>query len=244
AQVPSLVAGVLAAPAGGERQAAERAVVAVCTKNPGHPEAARAFLDSFKSATAADQEALLSVLGAIGGAGALTIVDELIASPDAAKRAFGLKAISRWPDATVAPRLVELVGKARDQAERDLLLGALIRIAPLPDNKLDDAKKLELVKQTLALCSADAERTRLLERASAIRTFETFQFVVPFLEQPALAAPACKSVVELAHHQKLRDAHKPEFLAALDKVIATTEDAELVERATRYKEGKTWERKK
>ena len=114
----------------------------------------------------------------------------------------------------------------------------------MPDNKLNDGQKLELVKKTMALCTSDAERARLLERANAIRTFETFQFVVPFLDQQALAAPAGKSVVELAHHQKLRDAHKPAFLAALDKVLATTQDPELVERATRYKEGKTWERKR
>jgi uncharacterized protein (DUF1778 family) len=187
---------------------------------------------------------LLPTLGGIGGPGALAIVDELIASQDAGRRAFGLKAISRWPDATVAPKLLELVGKARDPAERELLLGALIRIAPLPDNKLDDGQKLALVKKTMELCTADADRARLLERANAIRTVDTFRFVLPYLDQPALAASACKSVVELAHHQKLRDGHKDEFVKALDKVIATTQEAELVERATRYKEGKTWERKR
>ena len=244
AEVPAMVAGLLKSAGGGERQAAERAVIAVCTKNPGHEEAARVFLATFKAAPQADQETLLTALGGIGGAGTLAVVDEMIAATDDAKRQFGLKALARWPDATVAPRLLDLVGKATNQADRDLLLGALIRIAPLPDNKLNDGQKLDLVKKTMALCTTDAERTRLLERTSAIRTIEAFRFVVPFLDQPALAAPACKSVVELAHHQKLRDGHKPEFLAGLDKVIATTKDAELVERATRYKEGKTWERKR
>jgi hypothetical protein len=103
---------------------------------------------------------------------------------------------------------------------------------------------LDLVKRTMALCTTDAERARLLERVNAIRTVETFRFVVPYLDQPALAPAACKSVVELAHHRSLRDAHKAEFMAALDRVIATTQDAELVERAGRYKEGKTWERKR
>ena len=175
---------------------------------------------------------------------AATIVDAMIASDDTGKRTLGLKALTRWPDATVAPRLFDRIAATRDQAERDLLLGALIRIAPLPDNKLDDAGKLDLVKRTMALCTTDADRTRLLERANAIRTVETFRFVVPYLDQPALAPAACKSVVELAHHRNLRDAHKAEFLAALDRVIATAQDAELVERAGRYKEGKTWERKR
>ena len=68
-------------------------------------------------------------------------------------------------------------------------MGTLIRIAPLPDNKLKDAQKLRS-----------------------------------------------------AH--KLRDDHKAEFAKALDKVLGTTKDDELVQRATRSKAGQTWERKK
>ena len=244
AQVPVMVGALLALEPGDERRAAERAVVAVCTRNPGHEEAAQVFLKSFAAAPETAQQSLLPILGAIGGGPALAIVDALIASPDPGKRALGLEALARWPDATVAPRLLERVEKPRDQTERDLLLGALIRIAPLPDNKLDDAAKLALVKRTMALCTTDDERARLVQRASAIRTIDTFRFVVPCLDQPGLAAAASQSVVELAHHRDLRDAHKAEFMAALDRVIATTQDPEIAERARRYKEGKTWERKR
>jgi HEAT repeat protein len=244
AEVPGMIAGLLKAAPGGERQDAERAVVTVCAKNRGHEEAAKVFLERFRRASEADKESLLPVLGGIGGSAALVIVDELIASSEPAKRQLGLKAISRWPDATVSQRLLDLVAKAKDQPERDLLLGALIRIAPLPDNKLNDEQKLELVEKTMALCQKDDERARLIERANAIRTIESFRFVTAFLDSPALAEPACKSVVELAHHRQLRDANKDEFAKALDTVIATTKNAELVERANAYKAGKTWERKK
>jgi HEAT repeat protein len=244
AQVPTMIDASLALAPGDERREAERALVTVCTRNAGRDEAAQVFLKTFQAAPENDQETLLPVLGAIGGGPALAIVDAMIASDDPGKRTLGLKALTRWPDATVAQRLLDRIGVTRDQAERDLLLGALIRIAPLPDNKLDDAGKLDLVKRTMALCETDADRARLLERASAIRTVETFRFVVAYLDQPALAPAACKSVVELAHHRHLRDAHKAEFLAALDRVIAATRNTELVERAGRYKEGKTWERKR
>lgn len=243
-QVAGLVAGVLKAAAGGERREAERALVTVCTKNQNHETAAKIFLEAFKKAPEGEQETLLPALGGVGGPGALAIVDELIASSDTAKRTFGLSALSRWPDATVASRLTDLVGKAHDPAERALLLGALIRIAPLPDNKLNDGQKLDLVKKTMELCLTDEDRARLIERVNAIRTIDAFRFVLPFLDQPPLAEPACKSLVELAHHRQLRDAHKDEFVKALDRVITTTKNQELVERATAYKDGKTWERKK
>jgi HEAT repeat protein/uncharacterized protein (DUF1778 family) len=249
-QVAGMVTGLLKAAAGGERDQAERAVVAVCTQNTGKEKSADVFLAAFKAAGDADRDTLLPALGRIGGPAAMAIVDGLINDPDPAKRQFGLKALTRWPDATVAPRLLDLLAKATDQdkdqgqGERDMLLSALIRIAPLPDNKLNDKQKLELLAKTMQLCQKDEDRARVLERANAIRTVETFRFVLPYLDNPALAEPACKSVVELAHHQKLRDGNKDEFMKALDKVISTTKNAELVERASRYKEGKTWERKK
>jgi HEAT repeat protein len=242
-QVAGLIAGVLKAEAGNERRDAERALVTVCTKNQGSDESAKIFLEAFKKAPESEQEILLPALGGVGGPGAMAIVDELIASPDAAKRKFGLSALSRWPDATVSSRLLDLVGKAQDPAERALLLGALIRVAPLPTNKLNDGQKLDLVKKTMQLCQSDEDRARLLERVNAIRTIDAFRFILPYLDEPPLAEPACKSVVELAHHRNLRDANKDEFTKALDQVIATTKNQELVARATAYKEGKTWERK-
>ena len=241
-QVGGVVDALLKAPAGAERDEAERTAVALCTQSRDRVPARDAFLTRFKTAGEADQESLLPTLGKIGGSEAMAVVDGLLA--DSGKRPLGLKAITRWPDGTVCARLFDLVGKAGDQGERKLLVDALIRIAPLPDNKLNDKQRLEMVQKTLTVCDDDEQRGRLIERANAIRTVETFRFVLPYVDDPKFAEPACKSVVELAHHQKLRDAHKDEFMKALDKVIATTKNPELVERAERYKQGKTWERKK
>ncbi|MFM8707496.1 MAG: hypothetical protein ACKOHK_05280 [Planctomycetia bacterium] len=243
-QVAGMVQGLLKADPGGERDEAERAVVTVCTQNPGKDKSAAVLLERFKAADDANRETLLNVLARVGGDAAIAIVDGLVADGDAAKRKLGLAALSKWPDATVSQRLLDQLGKAEDPAERDLLLGALIRIAPLPDNKLDDRRKLELLEKTMTLCRRDEDRRRVLERANAIRTIETLRYVVPYLDDPNLAEPACLSVVELAHHRSLRDANKDEFTAALDKVLATTKNEELVERAERYKQGQTWERKK
>jgi HEAT repeat protein len=243
-QVAGMVQGLLAAAPGGERETAERAVVTVCTRNPGSEKSAAVFLERFKSLPDADREALVPTLGRVGGAGVLALVDGMIADPDAARRKLGLTALAKWPDATVTQRLLDRLDAARDDAERDLLLGALIRIAPLPDNKLDDRQKLDLLKKTMTLCRRDDDRRRVVERANAIRTIDSLRFVVPYLDDPVLAESACLSVVELAHHRNVRDAHKAEFTQALDKVIGTTKNAELVERAERYKNGQTWERKK
>jgi HEAT repeat protein len=244
AEVNGVVAALLAAPPGGNRDAAERTLVAICTTAPGHEAAAPVFLARFRSATDAEREALLPALARVGGTGALEIVNGLVADTDAGRRRLGLKALSLWPDAAVAGRLLDLLGRTDDQAERQVLVDGLIRIAPRPDNGLDDAGRLDLLRKTMELCRRDEDRARVLERANAIRVIETLRFVVPYLDDPGLAQPACLSVVELAHHQKLREDHKPEFTTALDRVMVITKNPEHVERAEAYKAGKTWERKK
>jgi hypothetical protein len=94
------------------------------------------------------------------------------------------------------------------------------------------------------LCTRDEERNLLLDRARAVRTVETLRFLSPLLDEPALAQQACQSIVELAHHRALRDANKAEFHAALDRVIETSQDAMVIDRANRYKNGQTWVRPK
>ncbi len=240
-EVPTMVASLMKA-SGDERAAAERALVAVCTTGRQAGAATEALVAAYAAADAAARRTILPALARVGGPQVMVIVDAMLADP--ATRSQGLEALSKWPDATVKDRLLELLGGTTDPKEKELVLGTLIRIAPLPDNKLNDGQKLELLQKTMGLCQQTEDKARVLERANAIRTIETFRFVVPYLDDPALAESACRSVVELAHHQKLRDAHKREFSAALDKVLGLTKNDELRERATRYKAGQTWDRKK
>jgi len=240
-EIPTMVQSLLRA-SGDEQRAAELAIAAVCTAAQNADRSTDVLIDRYQAADAQSRAKLLAALARVGGPKVMGIVDAMLDDP--AQRPQGLDALSKWPDATVKDRLLDLVGTATDPREKDLLLGTLIRIAPLPDNKLNDRDKLDLLVKTMALCERTEDKARILERANAIRTMETFRFVVPYLNDPALAEPACRSVVELAHHQKLRDANKDEFTRALDKVLAATKNEELIERATRYKAGQTWDRRK
>ena len=96
----------------------------------------------------------------------------------------------------------------------------------------------------MALAANDKEKNYGIKRAAAIRTVETLRYILPYIDRSTFSKEACQTVVELAHDRALRDGNKPEFHAALDKVIAKTKDAQLIDRANRYKKGQTWERPK
>jgi len=91
------------------------------------------------------------------------------------------------------------------------------------------------MKKAMELASRDEERRAILEGLGNIRHIDTLHFVVTYLDQPTLAQAACKGIVELAHTRMLREPNKAEFAKVLDRVIATTKDKGLAERAKGYK---------
>ena len=120
----------------------------------------------------------------------------------------------------------------------------MIRVAPLPDEQRSDELRLDLMRTAMAMCWVDDDRLLIRERLKAIRTVETLRFVLPYTDQPQYAEQACLTVVELAHHSGLREAHREEFHAALDHVLEVSQDATVLDRAQRYKKGQTWVRPK
>ncbi|MCA9265842.1 MAG: HEAT repeat domain-containing protein, partial [Planctomycetales bacterium] len=241
--VAAMIPAVLKAPRGAERAAAEKAVMFVCRKEPDPDKQPLPLLEGLKPLAPADRLAMLSTLGRIGGKPALEPVEQAIASRQSADHSAGITALSNWPDASVANRLIQLVKQDPHPPHRITALRALIRVAPLSDHR-SDADRLGLLKEAMELSTQSRERNFVLERLQAIRTVETLRYVLPYTNQASYREQACETIVELAHHRALRDAHKDEFHAALDKVMMTTKDATLIERSRRYKNNQTWVRPK
>jgi HEAT repeat protein len=236
--VARMVPGVLKAKPGAEREAAEKAVMFVCNREKNAEKRTAPLLAAWKNLSEDEKNALLPTLGRVGGSEPRKLVEAAMADAVVERREAAVRALCNWPDASVAPRLVELVQNAKNAADRRAAEQALARVAALPD-KRSAAERLALLKTAMSLAASDEERNYVLKRAKAVRTVETLRFVVPFLSQPEYAQEACVAVVELAHHRALRDANKAEFDKALDVVIHTSKDAEIVDRATRYKKGQT-----
>ncbi len=240
-QIPGMVRGVLAAEPGREREAAEKCVMFVCNRITEPDERAEPLLAAIENLGESDKIAMLSTLGRVGGPAALKMIEAAIADSDPLRHETGLRALCNWPDASIAPRLIELANADEHASHRIAALRALIRVAPLPDDRTDEAR-LALLQKAMTMCTRDDERLLILDRARAIRTLATLHFIEPFMDQPAYAEQACLSIVELAHHRTLRQPNKAEFHRALDKVIATSKDSVVVDRANRYKKDQTWVR--
>jgi HEAT repeat protein len=227
-----LIEGVLAAEPGTEREAAERTVVRVLQPVSKPAERAELVVAAI-NASSGDHVALLPLAGRFGGKEVTAMVQSDLADSDARVKQLALRALCNWPDASVADELLRRAETCTDLPERTMLLRAYIRVVSLPKQG-SDAVRLERLKRAMSLAQNDNERAYILERAGAVRSLDSLRFVLPFVDQPALSEPACKAVAELAHHRELRDPHKPEFQAALEKVQQKSKDRLILERVKRY----------
>jgi len=241
--VAGMVQGVLKAEPGGERAAAERAVMRVCQKDDPEADAAKPLLEALDGLTSQQRLVLLPTVGRVGGPAALRVIEEAVRSDDAAQQAAGFKALFNWPDASIAFRLLELARTESQPQRRREALRALIRVAPLPGEESEQFR-LDLLRTAMAMCEHDEDRLRVIERAKAVRAIETLRYVARYFDEPAFREKACLTVVELAHQSGLRESHRDEFHQALDRVIAISQDATVIDRAKRYKKGETWVRPK
>lgn len=240
--IPDLVQGVLKAAKGPERDAAEKALMFVCQRIDPADQQTVALLAAVEKLPPAARNQLLPALGRVGGPAALKTIEAAIESKDSALHDIGMKALANWPDASISNRLIELSKSDVHPDHQRLARRALIRVAVLSNDQRTDEDRLKLLQTAMDICERKDERIFVLQRARAIRSVESLRFLLPFIEAPEYAETACESIVELAHHRELRDAHKAEFHAALDEIIQTSRNATTIDRAQRYKNNQTWTR--
>ncbi len=239
----ALLAGVLAATPGGERDAAERAVVLLLAPVKPAGERGVQVLAAIDAAPG-DHMALLPLAARFGGPAVRERVKTALASNDAKVHETGLYAMCNWPNAAFADEMLHQIDDAKNPALRTMLVRAYSRVVSTPATGANaaknaaqkDAQRLAGLKKAMGLAQQDDERAYILERASAIRTLDSLRFVLPYVDQPALSEPACAAVAELAHHRELRDPHKAEFRPAVEKVLRTAKDQAVLDNCRRSRD--------
>ena len=176
---------------------------------------------------------LFPLAGRFGGNAIAGIVHAGLSASDPNVKRLALRALCNWPDVSVADELAHRAETCTDPAERTMLLRAYIRVVSLTSQGTD-AVRLDRLKRAMALAQHDDERAYVLKRASAVRSLDSLRFILPYVDRPALAEAACDAVAELGRHRELRDPHKAEFQAALEKVQRTSKDRLTRERVKRY----------
>lgn len=241
--LPAMLPAVLKASKGGERDTAEKNVALVCAKIENEQKRGDALIAAMETIEPAKRDELMSLIGRVGGKRLISFVADIATGADVARRTIGIDALSKWPDSSTADKLLEIAGKATDATERRQAFQGYVKVAAVRDRR-NDKQRLDGMKKAFNAAKTSEEKTLVINRTRTSYDIDAVRFVLPFVDEAEFAAVASETIVEIAHHREVRDAHKEEFDKILDKVIAVSKNAEIIERAQRYKKGETWERAK
>jgi hypothetical protein len=241
-QIARMLPGVLKAQKGSERDEAEKNIALICSRIENEDERGAALIDALNTVDEAQRDQLLSLLGRVGRKKLLDFVAGIATGKDAARRQLGIDALSKWPDASVADTLFEIVNQSTDPAQRDQAFRGYVKVSATRDGR-SDKERLNRLKEGVKAAKTPEEIALVLNRVRTAYDIDALRFVAPYVDQPQYAQIACETIVEIAHHREVRDPNKAEVNKMLDKVIAVSKDPVVVERANRYKRGETWDRR-
>jgi HEAT repeat protein len=218
---------------------AAAAIVTVCAREPDPEKRADPVLTVFSNERtdmkAKDSAALLLLMGRLGGKRAYKQVTAFLASDVMPVSDAAHEALFNWPDDAAAFTLLKIAQDAKATPRGRTAIRSLARVCAVPGGAMPVDAKLDMLKKAMTCADRDDERRVILEHIGLVRHIDTLRLVVPYLDDKALSQSACRAVVELAHSRKLRMPNQAEFRRALDRVIATSTDELLRERARDYK---------
>lgn len=213
---------------GKDRERAEKLMVNMCRRNTATTDV---LLSRFGRADKSERRQLVSLLGRVGEASSLKAIRGMLDTSDEKSFDAAVAALANWPNHEVAADLKKIASTAKKESQAIRALRGLARVCVLGGT---DPDKLAYLKFVLAQATRSDEKILALERAKAVRTVDSLQFVLPYIEHPKLGARAQRTVVDLAHHRGLREPNRDVFEPALSRVAELLDDQRQQERIRKY----------
>jgi HEAT repeat protein len=219
---------LIAAEGDAVRSAAEDAAVALCLRQEEPEHRADPVLDLWPAAGARARASLVSVLGRIGGSTALATIRTARNSEDADVVDAAVRALAQWAATDVLADLLEIVRHSERKAHRVLALEGYIRLLGLPSER-EPQDTVALYHRALSLAERPEERKQVLSGLSGVVHADALKVARQCRMDENLRAEADSAVLSIA---RLVGPWQPaEAEAAIQEVVAQTEDEALHERA-------------
>ncbi len=224
--VPQLLDVLLKTPSQGERQAAERAIEMLARRSQARDKLAGTLLAALPGAELEPRCALLRILGGTGSEKALNPLRAALKDAEPKVQDAGVRALAKWPDASVAPDLL-VVAKASEKGTlHALALRGYLDLLRQP-NKRTPEESLRMYEDGMAVAAANDEKKSILGALGDVKAIGVLKLAVPCLDIEALRPEAEAAVLRVAEHfrdTKDLDA-RMSLMDALQKVVENTKDA-------------------
>ncbi len=240
AELPALLNLLMNLRASQDLEAAERALSAVCVKADNPQSYTMKLTSLLVQARPAQKNALLRVLGVIGGTNALKAIRSAVNDPDAQVRAAAIRVLCGWKTADVAPDLLALAKGSPNSSRTTMALRGYISL--VRDESLPAGQKLAMCKNAAALVRRNEEKKLLLGVLGGVPTAEALSMAMTYIDDPATrneASFAAVAIGEKIVEQAAEGGLDPvqaarlagEVADAMQKVMRATKNRNVTRRA-------------
>jgi HEAT repeat protein len=206
---------------------ATRALVDVCARSE-KPDGFSEKLASLLGAAKPDKKnALLRVLGSIGGTVALDAVRKAAQDTDTGVQDTAIRLIAAWKTKDAAPDMLAQTKNSSNESHKIASLQGYLRLAR--EAGLSVEEKLVMCKEAVPLAQRDDDKRLLLGVLQDIPSVEALSLVMVHLDNTAIQGEAGTAAVSVC--EKITGQNRSEVAAALQKVIPTLKSEDLMKKA-------------
>jgi len=225
--VPALVGFLKGAAGNAERDLAEKALMAACSR--GGEKCVPALVSGLSGAAPAARCVVLRALGLAGGPAALEVVRADLGSATPQVQDEAVRVLSDWSDAAAAPDLLKIVQNSKNAAHYVLAFRGYVRLAR--EQKAPDESKLRVLEKAMGLARRPDEKILVLGALGDVKMPDALKLVAAQVGDPALNEEACSAAVQIsgAIWQQQKDLVRD----TLDKVLKNTRNARTKAEAQR-----------
>ncbi len=224
--LPRLCESILTVKEDGERDRLKGAIIPVGSRMADHARREEVVLQAFAKADTTTQIQLLAVLSAFGGNGALAAARGALAGPGEVRKA-AVRSLAEWPDSTPLADLRAVANEEKDPALKILALRGCIKM--INPSSLNSAEKARAFREALELAPRLDEKRQVLNEIGRLGEADSLKIVEPCLGDDQLKREACQAYERIA--ESLAGREPALAKAALEKVLATTTDKGLQDKA-------------
>lgn len=231
-EVPVLITILLRSTAAPDLDGLAAALTDICLRAGAFSPATDQIINALAPATPAQKGALLSVLGALGGAKPLAAVRAAAADSNPEVHAAAVQALTAWPDLAAAPDLLQIVRSTSNNAERDQAFAGYVKLVRDSGASADD--KLKLLTEAMTLANSSSEKMVVLAGLGDIPSVASLRLVTPYLADPAVVEAAGAVAVRIT--EKLDPKFSAEIGVALNQVLKSAKSPQVLDPARKRME--------
>ncbi|MGO8697317.1 MAG: HEAT repeat domain-containing protein [Limisphaerales bacterium] len=210
-----------------EMELARDAARTICVRSGNPTECASAILSVCNKASPAAKATFLSVLGAVGGPEALEAMRLALSDGHPEVHNAAVRTLTEWPDSAAAPALLQVIGTATENSERDLAFSGYINL--IRESAAANDEKLKSFIAAAHLARTPGDKRLVLAGLGDISSVESLRAVTPYLSEAEVAEDASASTLRIA--ESLSPNFAAEITPVLTQVLRVSKSEPMLEKA-------------